>query len=283
VKAIILCAGQGTRLLPHTEFVPKTLVPVCGRPILDYQLEALRGRVERIVLVAGYLQEKLDEHLASADRPDIELISNEDYDKTNSMYSLWLARNHVEGEEFLLLNGDVLFDARALEQVLDHPAPTGLLIDDQADLIEGEMNVVVRDGLVTAIGKEIPVSQATAQSLQIVKFGPTDCRLLFERVEQLVSAGQRRHFPPFAYRAIFEQSRMVAIPRRGGTWWEIDTLDDLARCEEALATANAVSYERSAGRSSRRLVSRRSRVSAVSWPAPRGSNRSSRQVDPCAA
>jgi L-glutamine-phosphate cytidylyltransferase len=237
VKAIILCAGQGTRLLPHTEFVPKTLVPVCGRPILDYQLEALDGRVDGIVLVAGYLGDKLAEHLGSTSSKAISVIDNDDYATTNSLYSLWLARSHVEGEQFVLLNGDVLYDAETLMQVLEHPAPTALLVDDRVALVEGEMNVVVRDGLVSAIGKDIPLSRATAQSLQIVKFGPADSQLLFERVRQLVEAGETRHYPTGAYAAIFERSRMVAVPHRGGTWFEIDTLDDLARCEEALATA----------------------------------------------
>jgi L-glutamine-phosphate cytidylyltransferase len=240
MKAVILCAGKGTRLLPHTEYVPKTLVPVCGRAILDYQLEALRGRVDEIVLVAGYLEDKLAEHLAEVGRTsDIPVLSNREFATTNSLYSLWLARDHVSNSEFVLLNGDVLFDAHVLGQVLDHPAPTALLVDDRVALVEGEMNVTVHEGRVVAIGKELTLEEATAQSLQIVKFGVADGRLLFARVEELVGSGQRNHFPTHAYAAIFDASRMVAIPRRGGTWFEIDTLDDLARCEDALATAQS--------------------------------------------
>jgi L-glutamine-phosphate cytidylyltransferase len=230
VKAVVLCAGQGTRLMPMTQSVPKCLVPVAGAPILEYQMRALEGRVDEIILVTGYLHDTL---VRFADGR-CTIVRNEVYATTNSMYSLWLARQHVADREFLLLNGDVLFDADILGQVLDVPAATALLIDDQRPLVDGEMNVVVRDGLVVEIGKEIPLTRANAQSLQIVKFGATDGGLLFERIDELVEEGETGRFPTFAYETIFRRSAMSGVRREGGIWFEIDTVDDLARCEGAL-------------------------------------------------
>jgi L-glutamine-phosphate cytidylyltransferase len=208
--------------------MPKTLVPVCGRPILDYQLEALDGAVDEILLATGYLADQIDSFVGERGT----IVHNERYASTNSIYSLWLARDHVRGQEFLLLNGDVRFDRDVVQPLLDNAAPTALLVDAERELIEGEMNVVVQDGNVIEIGKEIPLARANAQSLQIVKFGAADSELLFERVEELVEAGETGRFPTYAYEAIFSRSRMAAVQHRSGTWFEIDTVEDLALCEE---------------------------------------------------
>jgi choline kinase len=235
VKAVILCAGAGTRLLPRTQYMPKTLLPIGGRPILGYQLEALRGTVDEVVVATGYLAEQVRSFLAGV----ATIAHNDLYASTNSLYSLWLAREHVRGDAFILLNGDVLYDRQLLLQVLDHPMPTALLVDAGRPLVEGEMNVVVRAGAVTEIGKEIPTSRATAQSLQMVKFNPSDSELLFDRIGQLVEAGETGRFPTYAYDSIFRRSRMAAIQRSGGVWFEIDTPEDLARCEQALLALSA--------------------------------------------
>jgi L-glutamine-phosphate cytidylyltransferase len=230
VKAVVLCAGVGSRLLPHTQYMPKTLVPVCGRPILEYQIEALAGRVNGVILAAGYLGDQLEPFAGE----QVSLVHNPEYLTTNSIYSLWLVRDHVRGQEFLLLNGDVLFDSAVLDELLSDRAPTALLVDRRAPLVAGEMNVVVRDGLVVEIGKHIPLSRANGQSLQMVRFAPSDSELLFGRIEELVEAGDTGHFPTHAYERIFSRSAMSAVQRRGGTWFEIDTVDDLARCEKML-------------------------------------------------
>jgi choline kinase len=234
LKAVILAAGQGTRLLPHTRLVPKNAVEVRGMPLIEHQLIALASRVDEVILVTGYLHDRLDALAAGR----CVIVHNDVYATTNSLYSLWLAREHVEGQEFVLLNGDNIFDEDVLCQVLDAPSPTALLVDSEVALIEGEMNVVVRDGKVIEIGKELPLNRANAQSLQLVKFGALDSKLLFERADALIESGETGRFPTYAYPAIFEGSAMAAIQRRGGVWFEIDTLDDLARCEMALAVAH---------------------------------------------
>jgi L-glutamine-phosphate cytidylyltransferase len=235
VKALILCAGQGTRLMPHTESVPKCLVPVGNAPILAHALAALKGRVDEVVLATGYLEHEIRRF--AGDR--LTLVHNPDFATTNSLYTLWLTRPAVAGAPFLLINGDIVFDAALVAQLVDDPAPTGLLVDRDGPLLDGEMNVVIRDGLVAEIGKHIAAERADALSLQLAKFGAADGRLLFERVGELVAAGQKGGFPANAFDAVIAHSAMAAVQRRGGTWFEIDTLDDLARCEGALASAQA--------------------------------------------
>jgi histidinol-phosphate/aromatic aminotransferase/cobyric acid decarboxylase-like protein/choline kinase len=118
-RAIILAAGQGTRLRPLTNDVPKGLVRVNGVSILDNALEKLSAvGVEEVVLVVGYRREKIVEEFGSRNRGmEIRYVIAEDYDTTNNLVSLWKAREYLDRDVFLL-ESDVFFDENLLPRML---------------------------------------------------------------------------------------------------------------------------------------------------------------------
>ena len=108
MKAVILAAGMGTRLRPLTMSFPKCLVPVNSKPILEHQLEALlTAGVRDVILVVGYLSELVSGNygIRYGDM-NIHYVQNHMYDRTNNIYSLWLARQHLDNQ-VLLLEGDL--------------------------------------------------------------------------------------------------------------------------------------------------------------------------------
>ena len=117
MKAIILAAGMGTRLLPITLSVPKCLVPVNSKPILEHQLDALlKAGVRDTILVVGYLSELIfDKYGTRYGGMNIHYVRNQIYDRTNNLYSLWLARLHLDNQ-VLLLEGDLFFEAELLHR-----------------------------------------------------------------------------------------------------------------------------------------------------------------------
>jgi len=124
MDAIILAAGLGTRLRPHTLTTPKPLLPVQGRPILDWALAALPAEVDRLLVVVNYLAEQVEAYLGGQKHvPAWEAVRQEVPRGTGD--ALRSCRDRVRSDRFLVLNGDDLYGAADLDELARHPA--GLL------------------------------------------------------------------------------------------------------------------------------------------------------------
>jgi len=111
MKAIILAAGKGTRLKPLTNDKPKCLVPIFGKPLIEYQLEILNNFLfEKTMIISGYKSEKLN-YL------NIHLINNPEYDNTNMLYSLYCARDEIKGD-ILISYGDSIYSTDVIQSIL---------------------------------------------------------------------------------------------------------------------------------------------------------------------
>src|SRR5439155_5442127 len=125
MDAIILAAGLGTRLRPHTLTTPKPLLPVQGRPILDWSLGALPPTVERVVVVTHYLAEQVDAYLAGQSHfKRWKTVFQEKPCGTGD--ALRACQDELHADHFLVLNGDDLYGAADLAALARHRA--GVLV-----------------------------------------------------------------------------------------------------------------------------------------------------------
>jgi bifunctional UDP-N-acetylglucosamine pyrophosphorylase/glucosamine-1-phosphate N-acetyltransferase len=125
MDAILLAAGLGTRLRPHTLKTPKPLLPVQGRPILDWIVAALPTSVDRLVVVVHYLAEQVEEYLKRQTRVrDWVIVPQGDPRGTGD--ALRRCQSHIRSDRFLVLNGDDLFGAADLAELAARPA--GVLV-----------------------------------------------------------------------------------------------------------------------------------------------------------
>jgi len=125
MDAIILAAGLGTRLRPHTLTTPKPLLPVQGRPLLDWTLGALPVAVNRVVVVVHYLGEQVEDYLRRQTHvAQWEVVRQEQPRGTGD--ALKACRGAVTADRFLVLNGDDLYGAADLAELASRPA--GLLV-----------------------------------------------------------------------------------------------------------------------------------------------------------
>jgi NDP-sugar pyrophosphorylase family protein len=125
MDAIILAAGFGTRLRPHTLTTPKPLLPVAGRPILDWALGALPPVVDRVLVVVNYLADQIDAYLRSQTHfADREVVHQAVPRGTGDAFRT--CRTRLRSDRFLVLNGDDLYGAADLAELAARPA--GILV-----------------------------------------------------------------------------------------------------------------------------------------------------------
>ncbi|ABK60932.1 sugar phosphate nucleotidyltransferase [Clostridium novyi] len=125
MRAIILAAGKGTRLRPLTEFTPKPLIKVNGKPIIERQIECLIEKgIKEIIIVTGYLAEKFDYILEKYDYINIKLVYNENYDKFNNIYTMYLVKEYLN--DTYVLDGDVYINNNFINPNLNRSTYFGI-------------------------------------------------------------------------------------------------------------------------------------------------------------
>lgn len=119
MQAVILAAGKGLRLRPFTENHPKPLIPIAGKPLIEYTLESLPDNTTEIIIVVGYFSEQIIKHLGDSwQGKPIKYITQEVLLGTGD--AILQAKNVVD-QNFLVVNGDDLYDKKDLTKLLDSP------------------------------------------------------------------------------------------------------------------------------------------------------------------
>lgn len=185
MKAIILSAGQGKRLLPLTERAPKCMLPVAGQPLVGRQVDALLAcGVEDITVVVGFGAELVETGLAQRyGTQRIRTLYNPFYTVTDNLVSCWVARGEME-REFLILNGDTLFASVVLARLLAAPLhPITLAVSRKAAYDDDDMKVI-RDGeKLLHVGKKLPRAEVNAESIGMMTFRGEGPRLFRDAMD----------------------------------------------------------------------------------------------------
>lgn len=236
VKAIILSAGQGHRLGPLTTSIPKCLLPISGKPIIEWQINALLSTgINQVTVVTGFqscLIETLLQQRYGNGR--IETVFNPFFSITDNLVSCWIARA-VMDHDFLLLNGDTLFEEVLLARVLSSDsAPVTLSVDQKSVYDADDMKVQLdENGWVRHVSKTLPTGQIDAESVGLVLF--RECGPLLFR-DALEEALRHQSGLKAWYLSIIENlaSRQLVkacfVPE--SSWCEIDFPADLIKAED---------------------------------------------------
>ncbi|MBI3652033.1 MAG: phosphocholine cytidylyltransferase family protein [Acidobacteria bacterium] len=229
MKGIVLAAGKGLRLNGATGNTPKCLMEIGGGTLLERQIHTLRNcGITDIVVVVGYQAERVRQSCDGR----IRFVENSRFDQTNSLYSLWLARQAL-AEGFVVLNSDVLFHPQLLANLLAAPYHDALLIDYgnplSTALGDEEMKVKVRGERVIEISKTMPPQEADGENLGIVKFNANSAALLIEIMQRLITNGGQRDWAPRAFCEFAAARPLYAVDAQGYPWIEIDFPEDFQR------------------------------------------------------
>ncbi len=119
MKAIILTAGEGTRMRPLTITKPKTMLQIGGKPILQYNIESLRDAgVDEITLVVGYHEEVIKDHFKDGKDIGVKISYVTQEQRLGTAHAIGSARKHVHGQ-FITLNGDIIVDPALISDLID--------------------------------------------------------------------------------------------------------------------------------------------------------------------
>lgn len=242
MKAIIVAAGPGSRLLPITDHKPKCLLDIGGMTIMQRALQALRDcGVSDITVVRGYMGRLIS-------YPSIKYYENTDYLNNNILKSLFYAEAEINSE-FIFSYSDILYDRNVVQKLIDSPGDVSIVVDtdwlshyegrDQHPVAEAEL-VTVEDSKVTRIGKDTVLpDEAYGEFIGLAKLSQRGAGILKETYDDVLgkTAGgmfQRAASIDKAYltdmlQELIDRGYLVGSVDIEGGWQEIDTPQDLDR------------------------------------------------------
>ena len=245
MQAMILAAGMGRRLKELTKDATKCMVKVNGVTLIERALTALdKLSLRRIILVVGYEGDRLREYVDSLPiRTPIVYVENPIYDKTNNIYSLYLARNYLLEDDTLLLESDLIFEEAVLRRLLDNPYPSLALVARYESWMDGTVVTLDEEDNITGfIGKkdfDFEKTDSYYKTVNIYKFGRDfSSGYYVPFLEAYCHALGHNEYYEQVLKVIAYLDRPVIKAARleGESWYEIDDIQDLDIAESIFAT-----------------------------------------------
>ena len=227
--AIILSAGQGSRLLPVTENRPKCLIDFAGKSLLRWQIEALAANgITDIAVVTGFKTEMVEEELGSIPAVSARVLFNPFYHVADNLGSCWIARDEMH-QDFIILNGDTLIAPEIVAALLSGAtAPITVTVDVKDSYDADDMKVNRSGDRLVAIGKRLPPEDSNAESIGMLAFRGEGPSLFREQVRAMMRTPDGvRNWYLKAIDALAPSGVVGTVSIQGMDWAEVDFPADL--------------------------------------------------------
>ena len=236
MQAVILAAGMGRRLGELTGDNTKCMLEVNGVKLIDRALECLaEHNLSRIVLVVGYKRENVMRYVGDSYKGiEVVYVENPIYDKTNNIYSLYLAKDYLVAEDTLLLESDLIYESSVVRRIVENDYPNLALVDKYESWM---------DGTVVMLNDECKIKNFISK--RDFKYSDIDRYYKTVNIYKFSKEFSTTHYVPFlkAYCqalgrneyyeqvlkviTLLDDSPLKALPLHGEQWYEIDDIQDL--------------------------------------------------------
>ena len=239
MQAVILAAGKGTRLKAKTDALPKAMIEIEGKPLLEYSLDALiEAGLRDVIMVVGFHHESITRRFGNQYRGlKIQYVENDKYADSGSMYSFALVRDII-ADEILLMESDLLYESRALSLLLDSHRPNSILVAGLSGSGDEVYICANAKQEITELGKNIPESRkqtAVGELAGISRFRRDFLELVFAKAREDFQNGKMNyHYEECVFRTSQQTIPIHAVPGTDLAWIEIDTAADLQRAQELI-------------------------------------------------
>jgi choline kinase len=238
MQAIILAAGLAKRLRPLTDTTPKCLLDIGGKNLLHRTIDnILSCGINDFIFVTGYRDNMIKDYLNQF-FGDLKMtvLTNNDYTNNNNSYSLWMTKEYVEGD-FILLDSDILFDARIVKKLLDDMHPNAAAVNMNAKPDEEQIKVRLdADNRITEISKEVDLTQAKGESIGIEKFSRAFAIEIFKILDRkIIEEKNVNEFYERTFEEIIarndERNSLYCVDVSEYECIEIDTVEDYSKAQ----------------------------------------------------
>lgn len=231
MKAIITAAGTGSRLGEVTKSIPKCLLKIGKKMIIERQIEALEANgINDISMVIGYHADKIKKALKNK---NIKFYLNKDYDKTGMLESLFCARKEFD-DDIIIIYGDVVFEDDLLKKLLKDNNDFCLVVDRKEGIKKSSPRISIANGIIKEISRDLP-QEENVEYIGMSKFSQKAIKIFDDRVKDLIDSGEIKKYPSPSYLfnwLVHNGHSIHVVFADGSLYQEIDYIDDLENAKK---------------------------------------------------
>jgi len=237
--------------MPLTKDIPKSLVKVNGKTIIDIEIEnILYCGIKKLIITIGYKGGKLKNYVKEKySNLDVIFVENEKYASTNYIYSMWLTKNFID-DDILLLHGDMVFDKELLKKFLNAKSSTSVLVNNKIKPPEKDFKAVIENNMVKKIGVHFLGNNAYF-SAPIYKFKKTPFIRWLEEIALFIKNGNVKCYAEDAFNNISDEIRLIPTYYDDEFCMEIDDMKDLKIAKSILGNVKKERFKKGLGQTKR--------------------------------
>lgn len=237
MKAIILAAGQGRRLMPLTANLAKCCLPLHGTSILEWQLSQIaQCDIDEVIVVTGFAYEMVDTIVDRVTGIKVRSLHNPLYAHTDNLGTCWEARAEMDGP-FVLMNGDTLFEAAILKRLLacEKGYPITLATDSKPHFDLDDMKIITDGDRLLKVSKQLDIHLVSGESIGLMVFDQTGANAFTAKLEEMMD---KEDALKLWYLSAIDQLASEGIagicPITGLSWCEVDDAHDFTAAADVV-------------------------------------------------
>jgi len=231
MKAIILSSGIGKRLRPLTNELPKSLIKLNDKTIIELQIDnLLKNDIRDIIITTGPFENKMINQLKGGyEKINFIFVNNPKYDSTNYIYSLWLTKKYID-DDILLLHGDLFFDEKLIKKLIGKKG-NYVLVNKDAKLPKKDFKAEIKNNKVIKIGVEF-FGNGCYLSMPIYKFSKKDFLVWIDEIDKEIKIGNVKIYAENAFNKISDRIILKPLFFNKEICMEIDDIKDLEKARD---------------------------------------------------
>lgn len=238
MKVVFLLAGIGKRMGELTKDKPKCLIKLNGKPLLEHLLEKfIANDIKDYIFITGHKKENIIEFVNNKfkNTVNVTVVYNKKFKEANNMYSMWCAKDKLDGREFILCNGDVIIGKQIVKKLLGSPKKSAIMLDtlNKAKDIDSPKTIIKNEYIID-VGRHIPIEKNGGYAMGLYKFSAELSTAYFNEIDKMLKDNNYDagfHDPLIT---LFKKYNVSYVSIGRLSWTDIDKPEDIPNAEKVL-------------------------------------------------